>query len=499
MPREDLGVDAGPGPILRRSGESQRRRVAPRFLAWFLAVVALPAVLSLPAALSEQPGEPLATAPDVPAAAILGDTSGITWFEVPTSSPFGVTPTTAIEPDGGGGFQAQLFVETGHNAGSNIYSHYSCDPVAAELLSDTAGDYIQLDPPDSDTCAFEGDLAVTSGSCCASPQSWYEDGHLHYAGTASGQTLTDYDVVPGSPPTATAVSIEELTNRLSATLDRSAGGLVASGYNTLGQQLDLFFHLDGGSWAALSSLTCDGPTTNYHWDTATDPTGDRLWVACRSGGNVRVSQLSTSGGGPEWSQIVDSPGNSSSFHYEQADFCGPIDLGGGNQVPGVAVLSPSPTGTKICVLAGVGGPTPPTAVECASIPGSAPDRQLFECDGSMVYYHGAAPGGSGVRDIAVNCGRMDGPCIYEESTDPSRDVTFAGGPQDYEAFATVPDARGVTTILPIRYRRLLFAEGYNPAGTASDVVRFGVLRVPFYFDNFESGDLRFWSSAVSGP
>jgi hypothetical protein len=500
MPREDLRADAGRGVVPHRTGTpNHRHRAVPRFLAWLLAILALPLLLSLPAASSEQEGGGSARLPDAPKRFVRDNRSGIVWHELETANPFGVTPTTAVIPDAVGGFFAQFFVETGHNAGSNIYQQQACDPITADYVADTNGDYFDVDAPDDDTCAFVGDLPVTSGSCCASEQSWFEDGHLHFAGTASGLTLTDFDVDPASPSTATATAIDSLASRLSSILDRFNAGLVAAAFNTATNQVDFFVHPDGSSWAPMTSLTCDGPATNYHWGTTTDPAGNHLWSSCRTGGNVRVRQLELPGGALDWDQVVDAPGVSSSFFYEQADFCGPIDLGGGNQVPGVAVLSPSPTGTKICVLAGVGGPGPPSAVRCASIPGSAPDRQLFHCSGSLAYYHGAAPGGTGVRDVAVNCGRMDGPCIFEDSIDTSRSVNFAGGPPAYTVFSSVPDARGVTSTLPIRYRRLLFAEGYNPAGTASDVVRFGVLPVPFYFDNFESGDLRFWSTAVTGP
>ncbi len=107
----------------------------------------------------------------------------------------------------------------------------------------------------------------------------------------------------------------------------------------------------------------------------------------------------------------------------------------------------------------------------------------------MIYYHGAAPGGTGVRDTWVNCGKLDGPCLAELFDSFDRGAAWAASASDYAVFGPI-----TASIYPVRFSRLVVVEGYNTAGTASDVVRIGTVGVPFFFANFESGDLRFWST-----
>jgi len=135
----------------------------------------------------------------------------------------------------------------------------------------------------------------------------------------------------------------------------------------------------------------------------------------------------------------------------------------------------------------------------------------------MIYNHGAHPAQFGGLTRVFNCGDFGGPCIQLEHEHPSRGVTFAGAPpQDLwipeatpqptphpygEIAATQRKILGLQatpSVRPIRFNRIPIVEGYNPPGQSSDVVRFGALTVPFFFDTFEGGDLRMWTTVVGG-
>ena len=89
----------------------------------------------------------------------------------------------------------------------------------------------------------------------------------------------------------------------------------------------------------------------------------------------------------------------------------------------------------------------------------------------------------------VNCGALDGPCIGREHEDNSRDASWAGGGAEWATIGGAPST--------VRYHgRYPVVEGDLSGSEGVDVVRYGVLTLPFMFDSFETGDTRMWSSST---
>ncbi|MCP4898947.1 MAG: hypothetical protein GY906_18405 [bacterium] len=448
----------------RQTGHAERVEPSPRCgnrsLVWILWIVPFLAFVALPVVFS-------------------GDFA--LWREVPVSDPFGVTPALVVLEATGTSAKVEFHVDVGHFGTQNVYQHHFCNPQWWDLNPDGT---VSAQVSETNDCSLGFEFSETAGWCCASEEGWGQDGVISWAATGPGFTLTEAKVQATPTPVITTTEIANTVNLVSATMGRWYGGFAVTAYDLANIAVNIYTSPEVGDWSYVTSVTCDSPYDNYHWSAATDPSGSKLWVACRNSGPVQVTQVDLGTGAHDWSQQIDSVPASSDFYYQQCDSCGVAGAG-----PALACISPSPNGTEVCMMGQVGDPSPPTSLQCTSFPDAAKDRQVFECDGGMIFSHGADPDGSGALSRFLNCGDLDGPCIQMTHEDNSRGVTFAGAPpQDLWIPVATPAAR------PIRYNRLPVVEGYNPPGQVSDVVRFGALTVPSFFDNFEGGDARLWSN-----
>ncbi len=279
-----------------KSGDGQRSRRASS-LDWLAAIGGLSALLSVPALLSmEGESDGLAAeslgAPNGPGNSTLWSE----WASFPLADNFGGTPSFEIAEETPGNYTMRFEVEVGRSAGPNSYTHFDCDGVPTIFDTDPSGDYAAVDPPLINTCTQRGVLTAMSGACCASEHGFDDAGQSHFGATFVGPLLHEVIVSDGPPPTASSTSVHAGQARLSTGFERMLDSYLATAYNTTLNQLAVYKRATAGSWAPLTTVPCDSPFSNYHWGTAFDPGTGRLWVGCRNGGPVQVTQINAATG-----------------------------------------------------------------------------------------------------------------------------------------------------------------------------------------------------------
>jgi len=407
---------------------------------------------------------------------------GDPWDVINVNGPFAVTPAWEAHSTNLSG-TADLHLLIGANGGtSNAYQIATAEGI--DLSLDETGIYHGA-VGTNDAFVVGPPIFDLNGSCCAAYEGVVENGQLLTALTFPGSN-TEEVAIPVDPPyTATSTNLGT-GPRLSAWYENSKNRVVASTYNTSLNQVQVFARTPPGAFMPVTAIGMDSVFANTHWGQASSPDAGKIFIVGRNGGPVNVTQIDTITGNQDWVHQIDFvPTSPSGFVYQQCCYAQGVDLPGGGSGDGLACVSPSDTEVDICLVAPVGGSSPPQYSQCVSFPGAVTDRQAFSCDGPIITYHRPDPDLTGVLTSVINCNGLEAPCTSITEEDNSRNIVFSAFPPDtlHVQGASFPLITDQTILLE---------------GTGTNSVNVQTIRLPMSFFNNETGDLSQYPVVVGG-
>jgi hypothetical protein len=463
-----MGESLGGGAAQGRRRSSERRKAIGRVagLAALLAVVGLP---------------------------LFSDLEFLGWDGVPVD---GFAATTAYRRTGQGPVTQtfSLYSLVGHNEGAgNQYQVHDSSPLQATYVV-TYTTLRPIDGANPPTITNSVDLAPAAGGCCAAPHAvCNEDGTCITAFTGSDGRFRELTAQGNSATSA----IIEANARLSATLEPWIDGIVATTSDVAGGTIDLYQKPFGGtSYTPAGDVVCDPPTTNMHWATVASPVDDWTLVACRNGGPINLTQVALPAGANQRSIPTTSAPAPTAFRYLQLDFCG-NDTQFPNQSfgPGIALVVPRNTDTVVMLLGEVGNAAAPQFVGSTVVSGTANDYFGMTCDANLVTVLRADPDGTGLQTVYIDFGDLSGAPNLLTHTDDSVTPGWLNTAPDHAVAITNTGAESYQ--IDSSYRPIVFKTGGSLNGTGQ--VAYGSIPTMLFFDGFESGDTRFWDTAVNAP
>ncbi|MEZ5333696.1 MAG: hypothetical protein R2991_17055, partial [Thermoanaerobaculia bacterium] len=382
---DDLGDEARPGPS-RPTGWRQT-------LARAAGLAVLACVLALPLA----------------SQLIFSD-----WDTVPIDG-FAGTTTYRLIGQGPITETFELTTLAGYNpgAGNQYQVHFSSPLSATYVLTSTTFEPLDTTP----AITVTADLGAAAGGCCAAPHALCKnDGTCVTTFTGSDGRFRELIFQPGSASTV-QIATDSL---LSATVERWAGGLVATSSDVAAQTVRIYVQADGSStWVPVNSVDCNPPTQNFHWATVTEPDDDFVAVACRDGSTMHVYQVALPSGTIQWDITPGTVPTPTAFRYAQLDSCGgQVPFPNQTSGPGIAMVAPRNTDMLVTLFGPVGNASPPGFQGSAVISGTTDDYFGMTCDDDLVTIARKDSDGSGLQTVILDFDGLSGaPNVYAETID----------------------------------------------------------------------------------
>ncbi len=436
------------------------------------------------------------------------------WESFPVTNPFSVTPVLrgVNLPASLGNPMVRLEALVGYNSGGNRFDYHSSALLPA-LDTGPSSRRVLID--DDVVFSSAGVQPALDGLCCSNyGKGLDDDASLHYL--SDFNTLESFEIEIGAP----AAGVVAVESRRSLGHDgdisdddddhddddddeRQSGGLegtvgfrrimVTSNFPGNGLDVHSDAGTEGGHVLETTIPDCRGVSSNWHFSRSGSGSLDESFISCVTTANrfviKRMSHINFT-----VSEIVLNnglPASASQFTYTQSRSC-PLDTG-----YVIGTLEPRPDlgiTNFYAVFLGPGGGL--QGISSVVLPGARANRQAFDCEANGQFasflYHGSGET-TGTTDtfviqttLASTSAQGGEPMLVDRVTE-NRRTDWAG------AFNDLVRTRGGTRIFHAFTRLQPVAE--LQFGTGSEV-RYGGVVVPILMDDFESGDLRYWSNVV---